>query len=204
MNRTFLDTLRGKKTYCAAGLAVLYIAGNVIGLWPWDEKILAVLGFGSLAFLRSALKGTPSTPTADTQGAGVSAGSPVSDSPSRRLAVSLLLSGSLAASLLLAGCAATPTWQDAARKSVHSAVLLADGFLNYELVNRATLDPKITAAADRIRVEMPPAVHNLRAALDAYDANPSPTTQAAVQSGLGVLQALADVAAAALAQAQSP
>ena len=48
-------SLQGKKTYLAAGMGVLYIAGVFLGLWEWDERVLGVFGLGGLAFLRMAV-----------------------------------------------------------------------------------------------------------------------------------------------------
>lgn len=56
MNIDSLKTqLQGKKTYIAAGMGVLYIAGVFLELWAWDERVLAVFGLSGLAFLRAAV-----------------------------------------------------------------------------------------------------------------------------------------------------
>ena len=51
--------LQGKRTYLAALIAVLYLIGVWAGLWAFDEKVLALLGFGGLAALRSAMNQLP-------------------------------------------------------------------------------------------------------------------------------------------------
>jgi hypothetical protein len=53
-----LESLRGRKTYIAAGMGLLYIVGCAIGLWQWDEKVIAALGLSGLAFLRAGVNNT--------------------------------------------------------------------------------------------------------------------------------------------------
>jgi hypothetical protein len=50
-----IEFLKGKKTYFTAAIGVLYIGGCYLGFYEFDEKVLAVLGLGAVAFLRSGL-----------------------------------------------------------------------------------------------------------------------------------------------------
>ena len=53
-----LEFLQGKKTYILAGLGALLVFGKLIG-WIDEqtfEALFALLGFGSFATLRSAVK----------------------------------------------------------------------------------------------------------------------------------------------------
>lgn len=43
--------LKGKKTYLAVLISLLYLAGVWAGCWGFDEKVLAALGLSALAFL---------------------------------------------------------------------------------------------------------------------------------------------------------
>jgi hypothetical protein len=51
--------LRGKKTYFAAAIAALYLAGVYLEFWTFDEKVLAAIGITALATLRSAIPKGP-------------------------------------------------------------------------------------------------------------------------------------------------
>lgn len=48
-------SLQGKKTYLATGFGLIYLAGVFLGLWEWNETVLAVFGLSGLAFLRAAV-----------------------------------------------------------------------------------------------------------------------------------------------------
>lgn len=48
--------LRGKKTYLAAIIGILYLAGAWAGAWEFDQKVLGALGLGGLAFLRAGVQ----------------------------------------------------------------------------------------------------------------------------------------------------
>ena len=50
-----IEFLKGKKTYFAAAIGLLYLAGVYLGFWSFDEKILAFFGLSALAFLRYGL-----------------------------------------------------------------------------------------------------------------------------------------------------
>lgn len=111
-----------------------------------------------------------------------------------------------ALALLFTACAHTPNWQTAASKSIHTSVIVADEFLQYEQAHRATLGPKITAIADDIRTKMPDLVRNARAALAAYESATSPgaktLAQGAVDDALGQLAALQQTATVTLTAAR--
>ena len=53
-----MDYLKGKKTYILAVVALITIAGNLLGYIDADTAnvLLTVFGFGGLITLRSALK----------------------------------------------------------------------------------------------------------------------------------------------------
>lgn len=97
------------------------------------------------------------------------------------------------------GCVTTPTWDDAARKSLHSSVVVANEFLKFEAAHRSELPAGVSEAADEIRVAMPTLVRQARAALDAYDTTKSATDQALAQAKLAEVSRLAAVASAQLA-----
>jgi len=48
--------LQGKKTYFTVALAILYVGGAYLGFWDMQDKVLADLGLGALAFLRAGIK----------------------------------------------------------------------------------------------------------------------------------------------------
>jgi len=50
-----IEFLRGKKTYFTVAIGVLYVGGCYLGFYEFDEKVLVVLGLGSVAFLRAAM-----------------------------------------------------------------------------------------------------------------------------------------------------
>lgn len=58
MNNT-IEFLKGKKTYFTVAIAALYLTGVYLGFWPWDERVIAVLGLSSVAFLRAAINKGP-------------------------------------------------------------------------------------------------------------------------------------------------
>lgn len=49
------DAVSGKKTYLAVAIGGLYLIGCWAGVWEFDEKVLAGVGLGGLAFLRMAV-----------------------------------------------------------------------------------------------------------------------------------------------------
>lgn len=51
-----LDWLDGRKTYLIAFLGALYVIGSGMGLWPEDERILSLFGFGAAVALRAGVK----------------------------------------------------------------------------------------------------------------------------------------------------
>jgi hypothetical protein len=51
-----IEYLRGKKTVGTAAIALLYLAGVGLGWCPYDERVIEVLGFAGLAFLRVGMK----------------------------------------------------------------------------------------------------------------------------------------------------
>lgn len=59
----FINYLKGKRTYYCALVGILYAGGALLGFYELDEKILAVLGCGGLAFLRMAMPRTGQTST---------------------------------------------------------------------------------------------------------------------------------------------
>ena len=72
---SIMTQFQGKKTYSAAGLGVLYIAGVSLGLCEWDERVIGVFGLSGLAFLRMAVPKTNGTNgTNGTDGAGQDGG----------------------------------------------------------------------------------------------------------------------------------
>jgi hypothetical protein len=54
-----IEFLKGKRTYGLAAIGLLYVGGVYLGWWSWDEKVLAGLGLGALATLRSAINSQP-------------------------------------------------------------------------------------------------------------------------------------------------
>lgn len=92
------EILKGKKTYLAIAIGLLYLAGVWAGAWVWDERVLAAVGLSGLAFLRAAVKKDPPNIT------------PL------LLCIGLMLSAG-------AGCT-TP--QDAAGKSLATAAITVD------------------------------------------------------------------------------
>jgi len=68
------EALQGKKTYFVVAIGLLYVAGVWLGFWEWDERVLAVLGLGSLAFLRAAVKGANKVPLLLVAAVAIAAG----------------------------------------------------------------------------------------------------------------------------------
>lgn len=56
-----IEYLRGKKTVGTAVIALLYLAGVGLGWCPYDERVIEVLGFAGLAFLRVGMHRDDST-----------------------------------------------------------------------------------------------------------------------------------------------
>jgi hypothetical protein len=50
-----VEFIKGKKTYFAAAIAALYLAGVYLEFWAFDEKVLAAIGITALATLRAAI-----------------------------------------------------------------------------------------------------------------------------------------------------
>lgn len=60
--------MKGKRTYLIVGVALLYLLGSKLNLWPLDPQLIAALGAITLAFLRagvSDLKSEISNPKSD-------------------------------------------------------------------------------------------------------------------------------------------
>jgi hypothetical protein len=54
-----IEYLRGKKTIGTAAIALLYLAGCGLGWCNYDPKVIEVLGFSAVAFLRMGLSKQP-------------------------------------------------------------------------------------------------------------------------------------------------
>lgn len=49
------SALKGKKTYLAVAIGLLYLLGVWAGFWKFDETVLGALGLSGLAFLRAGV-----------------------------------------------------------------------------------------------------------------------------------------------------
>lgn len=67
-----LVRLRGKKTYITVAAGLVYVAGCLLGIWDFDERVLAAFGLGGIAFLR---KGAADASVSSAGGAAAPAGS---------------------------------------------------------------------------------------------------------------------------------
>jgi hypothetical protein len=68
---TLLGFLSGKKTYCAAALAIIYFFGGSMGWWPIDSNVVGILSFLGLGFLRAGLSKSSSATAALILSAGL-------------------------------------------------------------------------------------------------------------------------------------
>ena len=115
----------------------------------------------------------------------------------------LKLTCCLSAALLLGavGCSSLikESWSDSTRKTVHSAVVVVDQFLIYEMNNRVAVGTNVTAVADTLRRTVPPLVITIRGGLDTYDKIASPALKAKVEGDVAQLKTYEAQAATGMA-----
>lgn len=95
----FFELVRGKKTYLAVIIGVLYVLGAEAGCWEFDGKVLGAVGLGALGFLRSGLKAALSANGSD--GSSSADGARANGTNGQRAAVLALV---CALSIGAAGC----------------------------------------------------------------------------------------------------
>lgn len=165
--------LTGKKTYLSAAIGILYLVGVWAGLYDFDERILAVIGFAGLASLRAAVTATPSAP---------------------RVPLAAFAALPLAVVLLGSGCSAIAPGNDAlvvnAERTTTLAVDTFDLFVKWEHDNRAVLAkvPQIRKAADRIRTQAPTWLSTARSMTKAYKANRTLENKANLETAITLLR----------------
>jgi hypothetical protein len=166
--------LSGKKTYLSALIGILYLAGVWAGLYEFDERILAVVGFAGLAALRAAVTRNPTTP----------AGPPLA----------ALAAIPFAIALLGTGCSSIAPGNDPlvvnAERTTTLAVDTFDLFVKWEYDNRTVLSkvPQIRKAADRIRTQAPTWLSTARNLTKAYKANRTLENKANLETAITVLR----------------
>lgn len=185
-------SLQGKKTYLAAGMGVLYIAGVFLGLWEWDERVLGVFGLGGLAFLRMAVpkaNGTNGTNGTD----GVKAGLNVLMAP---LVLTLALMGAGCGTLSKDGPYQGDEILYRADQSITVTYELLNGFVLWEYENRQALSqwPEIRRAADVVRRHAEEWIDATTVAREQYAAFRTEQTRNALLDALTALKRSASAA----------
>jgi hypothetical protein len=90
-----------------------------------------------------------------------------------------------------------------AEKDLRSTFHIVDAFLEYEASNRRTVGPDVTAVADAMRRDFPPAYKAARDSLRAYKENRDPQGRANVSTWLKTLNAAMLSALRALPQQEA-
>jgi hypothetical protein len=194
---TIRTSLQGKKTYIAAGMGVIYIAGVFLGLWDWDERVLGVFGLSGLAFLRAAVPAQKAEGTRQNEEAGKAA--------INGLFAPLLLVALLAG---VSGCGTLSKdgvyqGDDVLFRADQSITATYDGlhaFVSWEYQNREVLSkwPEIRQAADYVRANAEVWINSATIAREQYAAFRSDQTRNALVDALSALRRSAATATSIL------
>jgi hypothetical protein len=188
------EKLQGKKTYFAVAIGLLYLVGVWAGFWEFREDVLAAVGLGGLAFLRSAL--------------GKSEGQSEGQSGGRLLGVMGVMG------VMLCGCGTLdPAGAYKGDKvlydadtTIASSYEVINSFLLWEHNNRVALGsmPEVTAYADTLRKQSPRWFNSAIVLRDTYANVPNDGTRDALTSAIAVLRQAMGEASRHLAARAAP
>lgn len=138
------EILKGKKTYLAALIGLLYLAGVWAGAWVWDERVLAAVGLSGLAFLRAAAKKDPPNITPILLCIGLILGSAGCTTPQDAAGKSL----ATAAITVDAAMQGWGEWVRTGQASVEDEIAVEDAYKKYQAAMRVA----ITAYKQAVKV----------------------------------------------------
>ena len=123
-------------------------------------------------------------------------------------AAALFLVGALGISSMTVGCLGVAPGSEAfvvrSEQTISSSFSTVDTFVTWEAANRDSLPESVTAVADTLRVDFPPAHNAALASIQTYKRTRSATDKDSVTTRLATLKAMADQATKAQAEISKP
>lgn len=120
----------------------------------------------------------------------------------------LFLVGALGISAMTIGCAGLAPGAEAfvvrSEQTIASSFATVDTFVNWESVNRDSLPASVTAVADTLRVDFPPAHDAALASIQVYKRTRSASDKDSVTTWIATLKAMADQATKAQSDISKP
>lgn len=120
----------------------------------------------------------------------------------------LFLVGALGISAMSTGCTGLAPGAEAfvvrSEQTIASSFATVDTFVDWESANRASLPESVTAVADALRVDFPPAHDAALASLQVYKRTRSASDKDAVTTWLATLRAMADQATRVQSEISKP
>ena len=120
----------------------------------------------------------------------------------------LFLVGALGFSVMSTGCVGLAPGAEAfvvrSEQTIASSFATVDTFVNWESANRASLPESVTAVADALRVDFPPAHDAALASLQVYKRTRSASDKDSVTTWIATLRAMADQATKVQSEISKP